>query len=235
METDRAPVLIVDDDEGIREMVQANLEAMGWRTAIARDGIEALETVTRTLPSIVILDIMMPGMDGFEVLSRLRKWSQVPVIMLSVREDRGDKVKCLDLGADDYVTKPFGVDELMARVRAVLRRRGVISSTSEQPASFSSGDLHIDFSAGRVTLAGKDVKLTPREYTLLQELVLNAGRTVPHDYLLSRLWKEQGASAKGLLHVLIRRLRAKLEADPDNPRYIITITGFGYRLEGGDR
>jgi two-component system KDP operon response regulator KdpE len=193
------------------------------------DGAEALRKIEMELPDLVILDIMMPKMDGFEVCRRLREWSQIPTIMLSARGDETDKVKCLDLGADDYLTKPFGTRELLARVRAVLRRTEATKTVSTQPF-FTSGDLRISFAQRQVTVAGKEVELTPTEYSLLQEFVLNAGKTLTHSYLLDRVWGPEYRDEREYLHVFVRRLRTKLEPDATNPTYIMTVPGVGYRF-----
>jgi len=223
-------ILVVDDELSIIKFLRANLEAKGYKVLAAMDGAEALQTFEMELPDLVILDIMMPKMDGFEVCRKLREWSQVPIIMLSARGDVSDKVKCLSLGADDYITKPFGVGELIARVRAVLRRTEAAAAIPSQP-SFTSGDLQISFAQRRVTIAGKEVKLTPTEYNLLQELVLNAGKVLTHTHLLNKVWGSEYREEREYLHVFVRRLRAKLEPDPANPRYIITVPGVGYQFK----
>ena len=223
-------VLVVDDELSIIKFLRANLEASGCEVLTALDGAEALQSFEMELPDLVILDIMMPKMDGFEVCRRLREWSQVPIIMLSARGDESDKVKCLDLGADDYITKPFGKDELIARVRAVMRRTESAATVPPQP-SFSRGDLEINFVKRQVTVAGTEVKLTPTEYSLLQELVLNAGKVLTHTHLLNKVWGPEYREDTQYLHVFVRRLRAKLEADPTNPRHIITVPGVGYQFK----
>jgi two-component system KDP operon response regulator KdpE len=182
------------------------------------------------LPDLVILDIVMPKMDGFEVCRRLREWTQVPIIMLSAKGDESDKVKCLDLGADDYITKPFGKDELIARVRAVLRRAEAAATTSTKP-SFACGDVRVNFASRQVTVAGNEVKLTPTEYTLLQELVLNASKVLTHTHLLNKVWGPEYRDEREYLHVFVRRLRSKLETDPTKPRYILTVPGVGYQFK----
>jgi len=223
-------ILIVDDELSIIKLLRANLEARGYEVLAAIDGAEAIQTFEMELPDLVILDIMMPKMDGFEVCRRLREWSQVPIIMLSARGDVSDKVKCLDLGADDYITKPFGKGELIARVRVVLRRTEATATVLSQP-SFTSGDLQISFAQRRVTIASKEVKLTPTEYNLLQELVLNVGKVLTHTHLLNKVWGSEYREEREYLHVFIRRLRAKLEPDPANPRYITTVPGVGYQFK----
>jgi len=223
-------ILVVDDELSIIKLLRANLEARGYEVLAATDGVGALQAFEMELPDLVILDIMMPKMDGFEVCRRLREWTQIPIIMLSARGDVSDKVKCLSLGADDYITKPFGVGELIARVRAVLRRTEAAAAISNQP-SFTSGDLQISFAQRRVTIAGKEVKLTPTEYSLLQEFVLNAGKVLTHTHLLNKVWGSEYREEREYLHVFVRRLRAKLEPDPANPRYITTVPGVGYQFK----
>ena len=223
-------ILIVDDELSIIKFLRANLEAEGFEVLTVMDGVQALQTFEMELPDVVILDIMMPKMDGFEVCRRIREWSQIPVIMLSARGDVDDKVKCLDLGADDYITKPFGKDELIARVKAVMRRTESAAAVPTRP-SFSSGDIDINFVRRQVTVAGKEVKLTPTEYNLLQEFVLNAGKVLTHTHLLNKVWGPEYREETQYLHVFVRRLRAKLEPDPTNPRYIVTVSGVGYQFK----
>ncbi len=223
-------ILIVDDELSIIKLLRANLKANGYEVLAAVDGAEALQTIEMEPPDLVILDIMMPKMDGFEVCRQLREWSQIPIIMLSARGDASDKVKCLELGADDYITKPFGKDELIARIKAVMRRTETSASIPTQPF-FSSGDLEINFAQRRVTVASKEVKLTPTEYSLLQELVLNAGKVLTHTHLLNKVWGHEYRDEREYLHVFVRRLLAKLEADPVNPRFIITVPGVGYQFK----
>jgi len=224
-------ILVVDDEPSIIKFLKANLETQSYTVLTAINGAEALQTFELELPDLVILDIMMPVMGGFEVCRRLREWSQVPIIMLSANADETDKVKCLNLGADDYITKPFGVNELVARVQAVLRRTETAPSAPMQP-SFVSGSLEVNFTQRRVTAAGKEVKLTPTEYALLQELVLNAGKVLTHTHLLNKVWGPEYREETQYLHVFVRRLRAKLESDPANPVYIVTVSGVGYQFQG---
>ena len=227
----RPRVLIVDDDPAIIKFVRANLKADNYETLTATDGAEALQIFEMELPDLVILDIMMPKMDGFEVCCRIREWSQIPIIMLSARHDVSDKVKCLDLGADDYITKPFGASELIARVRAVMRRTETARAIPTPP-SFTGGDLEINFEERRVAVAEREVKLTPTEYTLLLEFVLNAGKVLTHTYLLNKVWGPEYREDTQYLHVFVRRLRVKLETNPTNPRYIIAVPGVGYQFKG---
>ena len=226
----RPRILIADDDPTILKFLKANLEARGYETLTAMDGAEALHIVERELPDLVVLDIIMPKMDGFEVCERLREWSQIPIIMLTARDDIKDKVKCLNAGADDYITKPFGVDEFIARVRSVLRRTEVASTVSTLP-SFTCGDLEINFAQRRVTVAGNEVKLTPTEYSLLQEFTLNAGKVLTHSHLLNKVWGPEYADEREYLRVFVGHLRAKIEPDPANPKYFITVPGVGYQFK----
>jgi len=223
-------ILVVDDELSIIKFLRANLESRGYEVLAAMDGGEALQTFEMELPDLVVLDIMMPKMDGFEVCRQLREWSQIPIIMLSARGDESDKVKCLDLGADDYITKPFGASEVIARVRAVLRRTEAAATIPTQP-SFTSGDLKISFAQRHVIVAGKEVKLTPTEYSLLQEFVLNAGKVLTHTYLLNKVWGSEYREQREYLHVFVRRLRTKLEPDPANPKCIIAVPGVGYQFK----
>jgi len=224
-------ILIADDDLSILKFVRANLKAEDYETLTAMDGAEALQTIEMELPDLVILDIMMPKADGFEVCRQLREWSQIPIIVLSARGDESDKVRCLDMGADDYIAKPFAVDELLARIRAVFRRAEVVRAAPVQP-SFSCDNIEVNFVERRVTTAGKEVKLTPTEYSLLQELVLNAGKVLTHIHLLNKVWGPEYRGEREYLHVFIRRLRKQLEPDPEAPRHILTVPRVGYQFKG---
>jgi two-component system KDP operon response regulator KdpE len=222
-------ILVVDDELSIVKFLRANLESRGYEVLAAMNGAEALKTFEMELPDLVILDIMMPKMDGFEVCRRLREWSQVPIVMLSARGDESDKVKCLDLGADDYITKPFGASELIARIGAVLRRTKEGAAIPTQPF-FTSGDLKINFAQRKVTIADKEVKLTPTEYNLLQEFVLNAGKVLTYTHLLNKVWGPEYRDEREYLHVFIGRLRTKLENNPANPEHIVTVSSVGYQF-----
>ena len=223
-------ILVVDDEANIRRLLKISLENKGYELFTAMDGVEALERVTTELPDLVILDISMPKMDGFETCRQLRQWSQIPIIMLSARGDQTDKVTCLNLGADDYITKPFGANELEARVKAVLRRTGATNTIPSQPF-FHSGNLQINFAERRVTIAGKEVRLTPTEYSLLQELALNAGKALTHTYLLQKVWGPEYHNEIEYLHVFIGRLRRKLHIDSADHEYILTLPGVGYQFK----
>ena len=223
-------ILVVDDDEKILKFLSYNLAREGWHILTARDGAEALQAVEKEPLDLVLLDIMLPRVDGFEVCRRLRQFSQVPIIGLSARGDVADKVRCLDLGADDYITKPFGVDELIARIRAVMRRNKV-DDTAPVKTSFQGGDVEIDFVARRGTVAGREARLTPTEFKLLRELVLGEGQALSHRHLLGKIWGPEYKTEREYLHVYIGHLRIKLEADPKNPRYILSVPGVGYRFQ----
>ena len=223
----RCRILIVDDDPGIITLLREECGDRDYEPLLAMDGAEALRVIQRELPNLVILDIMMPKMNGFEVCRWLREWSQIPIIMLSALGDTGEKVKCLNLGADDYITKPFSQGELAARAKAVLRRSQTVGNTPTQ-LFFSSGDLKINFAARHVTVTDNEVKLTPMEFNLLKELVLNAGKVLTHSHLLGKVWGAEYGREKEYLRVFVNRLRAKLEPDPAKPSYIATVPGVGY-------
>lgn len=226
----KSRILIVDDDIGVLKSVRANLQARDCQTLTAMDGVEALQVIGEENPDLIILDITMPKMSGFEVCRQVREWSQVPIIMLSARDDVEEKVKCLNSGADDYITKPFGVNELAARVKAVLRRCKE-SNRDHAPPIFSCGDLKVNFVERRVTIEDREIKLTPTEYNLLQELVIGAGKVFSHATLLGRVWGAEYSQEREYLHVFIGRLRKEIEADPSKPQYIITVPGVGYRFQ----
>jgi two-component system, OmpR family, KDP operon response regulator KdpE len=224
-------ILVVDDEPDVIESVQLGL-TLQWREVEvlgAHDGESALDLVEKEAPDVVLLDIGLPGKDGFEVLRELRAFSDVPVVMLTARDDAMDKVKGLELGADDYVTKPFTHLELMARVRAVLRRHDMPAPASRTP-SFRSADLEVDFARQEVRLRGERVELTPTEYKLLYHLVRNAGHVLQHGTLLAKVWGRDYMDETDYVRVYIRRLRDKLGDDPDNPRYIQTERRLGYRF-----
>lgn len=224
-------ILVVDDAPEVIEAVTVSFN-LQWRETdvIGADvGEAALDLVEQERPDVVLLDIAMPGMDGFQVLRELRAFSDVPVIMLTARDDVLDKVKGLELGADDYVTKPFDHLELLARVKALLRRFDMPQPVSRAP-SFSSGPLTMDFAAHEVRINDERVPLTATEYKLLYHLVRNAGRVLPHETLLAKVWGREYVDEIDYLRVYIRRLRLKLEQDPEDPRHILTERGVGYRF-----
>jgi DNA-binding response OmpR family regulator len=224
-------ILIVDDEPATLKLLHANLKTEGYNTLSAMDGAEALKVIEEKMPDLVILDIMMPKIDGFEVLRRVREWSQLPIIVLSARGDDEDKIKCLDIGADDYISKPFSIGELLARVRMVLRRVEAIGITSSTKVSITSGELEVHFAQRKVTVSGDEIKLTPTEFRLLEELMVNAEKVLTHVHLLSRVWGLEYRGEREYLHTFVRRLRAKIEPDPTNPRYIITVPAVGYQFK----
>jgi two-component system, OmpR family, KDP operon response regulator KdpE len=223
-------ILVVDDDPHILEAVQVGLQFQ-WQDAevvTATDGEAGLQAFFNHSPDVVVLDVAMPYKSGFEVLEEIRRISDVPIILLTARGEETDQVHGLELGADDYVVKPFSHLALMARIKAVLRRAELPPPT-QRLADFVSEDLAIDFKQQRVTVAGEEVKLTPVEYKLLYHLARNAGRVLPHQLLLDRVWGAADGVSTNYLKVFISRLRNKLER-PDGPRHIVTERGFGYRL-----
>jgi two-component system KDP operon response regulator KdpE len=224
-------ILVVDDAPEVVESVRLGF-VLQWRdveVVAALDGRSAIDMVESEAPDMVLLDIGLPDIDGYAVLQSVREFSDVPIVMLTARDDAMDKVKGLELGADDYVTKPFNHLELLARVNAVLRRLDLPSPRHRTP-SFRSGDLEVDFSAQEARLSGQRLSLTPTEYKLLYYLVRNAGRVLQHATLLSRVWGRDYVDEIDYLRVYIRRLRDKLGDDPDRPRYIQTERGVGYRF-----
>ena len=220
-------VLVVDDEQSIRLAVGRALTARGYQVELATDGEQALTAAAAFQPDLVVLDLNLPALDGLSVCRQLRGWSSVPILVLSVREDEADKVAALDLGADDYLTKPFGIDELMARVRALLRRAG--AQGAPRPVRFRSGDLEIDLDERRVTRSGVEVRLTRTEWVLLAELCQRPGKLLTHGWLLERVWGPGYAGDVDVLRVFISQLRKKLERDPGRPRLIATDPGIGYR------
>jgi two-component system KDP operon response regulator KdpE len=224
-------ILVVDDEPDVIESVRLGF-TLQWREIDvigAANGEEGLDAVEHEHPDLVLLDIGLPDIDGFEVLRQIRAFSDVPVVMLTAHDDSMDKVKGLELGADDYVTKPFNHLELMARVKAVLRRLDMPAPASRAP-SFRSGDLEVDFARQEVRLRGQRLELTPTEYKLLYHLVRNAGHVLQHGTLLAKVWGREYIDEVDYIRVYVRRLREKLGDDPDNPKYIRTERGLGYRF-----
>ena len=223
-------VLVVDDEPATVKYVSANLRARGYRVMAAEDGRTALKQFNESVVDLVILDITMPGPDGFEVCQAIRRQSDVPIIMLSARGQERDIVRALDVGADDYLTKPFGVGEMLARVRAALRR-ATQPGVTPRPALVLE-DLEIDITRQRVRVSGHEVQLTPTEYGLLAHLAVNAGRVLTHRALLQAVWGPEYGNETEYLWAYIRRLRRKIEPDPGNPQYILTHPGVGYSVIG---
>ena len=222
----RLRVLVVDDERAIRRFLRTSLTAHGYAVYEASTGQEALSAVVGDRPDLIILDLGLPDLNGIEVTRQLREWTRIPIIVLSVREEEATKVAALDVGADDYLTKPFGIAELMARIRVALRH-------AEQPAGepvFEVGDLRMDRARRQVLMAGNEIVLTPTEYDLLRVLVQYAGKVLTHRQLLRQVWGTGYELETHLLQVNISNLRRKIEPDPSRPSYIITEVGVGYRL-----
>ncbi len=223
-------ILIVDDEPRIRDLVRMNLELEHYHVEEADNGLEALEKLRDILPDLVILDVSMPEMDGFETLHHIREVSTAPVIMLTVRQSEADKIRGLDLGADDYLAKPFSPPELLSRIRALLRR-SLMAPPARKTQIVVDSDLAIDFSRREVIVRGAKVVLRPTEYRLLYHLVSNAGRLLTHETLLSKVWGREYRDESHYLRLYITYLRQKLEKDPAHPKYILTERGLGYRFK----
>jgi DNA-binding response OmpR family regulator len=224
-------ILIIDDDQDLAKIVQLSLDREGYQTVIATSGLEGLQEAYRAQPDLVILDIMMPGMDGWEVCRRLGEMSNVPILMLTAKGTEADIVKGLQIGADDYLTKPFSVSELIARIQALLRRAGSQSQT-DKPAIFSTRSLTIDLNRRLVMRDGELVDLTPTEFKLLECFVTHRDRVLPHRFLLTEVWGPEYIGETSYLKLYVRYLRRKLEEDPANPQLIVTEWGVGYRFCG---
>lgn len=232
MPAKKVTILTADDDPQILRLVARNLQFEGYEVVTATDGQEALDHIESQRFDLAILDVMMPRLDGFTVCARVREFSSMPIIIVTARGQDQDKIRGLDLGADDYLAKPFSVEELLARVRAVLRRAQFAANPDGQGqrAVITLGDLALDLAQHRVTQAGEELDLTPIEYRLLAYLAQNAGRVVTQDLLLEHVWGEEYAGESHLLQVNMNRLRRKIEADPAHPRYLLTKMGVGYLL-----
>ncbi len=222
-----ATILVVDDEPQIRRVMLTTLTSHGYSVVEAGSGEEALEKIRTERPDLILLDVNMPGITGLETCAEIRTSSDVPIIMLTIRNSERDKVQALDAGADDYVVKPFGVQELMARIRAALRR----SAPGEATPAFSSGDLKIDFEKRVVTVKNHPVRLTPKEFELLRHLVANRGKALGHRRLLQAVWGPDYGEETEYLRVFINQLRKKIESDPHKPRYIHTEPWVGYRFD----
>jgi two-component system, OmpR family, KDP operon response regulator KdpE len=223
-------ILVVDDEPQLLRALGTNLKARGYEIDLAPTGEVALTLAARNHPDLVILDLGLPGIDGLEVIRGLRGWTRVPIIVLSVREGERDKVAALDAGADDYVTKPFGMDELLARLRAALRR----ATPAEEAAAVVTPDFTVDLVAKRVLRGKEEVRLTPTEWEIVEILVRNPGRLVSQRQLLQDVWGPQYSTETNYLRVYMAQIRRKLEPDPARPRYFITEARMGYRFEAGD-
>lgn len=223
-------VLVVDDEPRMIGFIRMNLELEGYQVLEAHNGIRALDMIRTQLPDLVLLDVMMPQLDGFETLRMLREFSSIPVIMLTAKGEEDDKVYGLELGADDYVTKPFGTKELSSRVRAVLRRAEMPNSSPEKAVLRIDNRLSVDFNRREVIVEGEHIKLRPTEYRLLYHLIENAGWTVPHEQLLAKVWGYEYRDETHYVRLYVNYLREKIEKDPANPVYILTERGVGYRF-----
>ncbi len=228
----KTTVLTADDDPQLLRLIARNLELEDYQVLVASDGQQALEQIEQHAPDLVLLDVMMPRMDGFAVCQRVREFSAVPIIIVTARGQDQDKVRGLDLGADDYLTKPFSIEELLARVRAVLRRAQFTASEQAHAMHTTTtiGDLTIDFAQHLVTMGEQEIELTPTEYRILAYLAQNSGRVMTQDLLLEHIWGTEYVGEGHMLQVNINRLRHKIEPDPMHPRYILTKVGIGYLL-----
>jgi DNA-binding response OmpR family regulator len=224
-------VLVADDEPRLVDVVRLNLEIEGYRVIAVSNGLEALERLKSDLPDLVVLDVMMPEMDGFETLRRIREVSSVPVLMLTVRSEESDRIRGLEIGADDYLTKPFSPRELQSRIKALLRRT-FMPSPARKTRIVVDDDLTLDFNSAEVFVRGEKVALRPTEYRLLYHLVNNAGRLMTHEALLAKVWGPEYRDESHYLRLYITYLRQKLERDPAQPRYILTERGMGYRFRG---
>ena len=227
-------LLVVEDDRPMRRFLRAALENDGYRVTEAESGQDAMVVVLADPPDLILLDLGLPDVEGTTIIRTVREWSQVPIIILSARDREADKVAALDAGADDYLSKPFGVPELLARVRVALRHAALLKDEGHAEASrFEVGDLLIDMAARRVTLKGEEVHLTPIEYRLLCTFVRKPGKVLTHGYLLEEVWGPGCSSQTHYPRLYVANLRRKLEEDPADPRYLITEQGVGYRLAEG--
>jgi two-component system KDP operon response regulator KdpE len=226
---DKPLILVVDDDRAILRFVKTSLERNGFAVSLAADGGEAIQKIEAEPPSLIILDMKMPRLDGVEVIRRLREWSHIPIIMLSGYASDADQVQCLNMGADDFMAKPFKVDEMVARIRAIMRRSSLNPVIPERPA-FKTDRLEISFNQRRVTVDGREVKLTPTEYALLCELALNSNKVLTHAMLLKRIWGPEYGEEREYLRTFIGRLR-KILGEEDAPHNILTVSGVGYQFK----
>lgn len=223
-------ILVVDDEPRMIGFIRMNLELEGHQVTEAHNGLEALEAIRTRLPDLVLLDVMMPELDGYETLRMLREFSSIPVIMLTAKGEENDRVYGLELGADDYITKPFGPRELSSRIKAVLRRANAPSVSPELAVLKIDDRLSVDFNRREVIVNNEHIKLRPTEYRLLYHLIENAGWTVPHDQLLAKVWGYEYRDEAHYVRLYVNYLREKIEEDPANPKYILTERGIGYRF-----
>ena len=230
MTGDKGLILLIEDEPQMRRFLRVTLQSNDYRLVETSSGQEGLAEAAMRNPDVVLLDLGLPDMDGIEVTRKLREWSEVPVIVISAREQEEDKIRALDAGADDYLTKPFGAGELLARMRVALRHRSLVQAGQREPV-FVLGDLRVDFTDRHVYIRDKEIHLTPIEYRLLAVLVKNAGKVITHTQLLKEVWGPAYSGQTQYLRVYMTQLRRKLEADPARPRYLLNEPGVGYRLK----
>lgn len=227
----RQRILVVEDDPAVRNLVTTALDLHGYDVERAETRESAVMEAASRNPDLIMLDLGLPDIDGVEVISKIRGWSAVPIIVISARTEDSDKIGALDAGADDYLTKPFSVEELLARVRASLRRSGMAGTDAVEASTFDNGPLHIDFAAGCASIAGQELQLTPTEYKLLALLAKNVGKVLTHTFITHEIWGTSWDSDIASLRVFMRTLRKKIEADPSHPTMIQTHVGVGYRMQ----
>lgn len=231
--TERPRILVVDDEPQLTRVLRTGLKARGYDVRAAADGLSGFETFSDWHPDLVITDLAMPNVDGLELCRRLRSVSQVPIIVLSAKGEEKTKVEALDLGADDFVTKPFGIDELLARVRASLRRANAPAIASPTQTTLDSGDFHLDLEAREITVRGEPIRLTPKEFDLLVYFIRHSGKVLTHRTLLAAIWGGNYVEQNEYLRVFVAALRKKIEPDSASPRYILTEPWIGYRFDPG--
>ncbi len=225
-----AKILVIEDDKAVRHLITTTLELHGYDFQVAATGQEALNKAVAMQPDVFILDLGLPDMDGVDIIHKVRGWSHHPIIVVSARSETEDKITALDAGADDYLTKPFSVEELLARIRVALRRMEDAQNRRQEQSVFVNGGLRLDYAAGCVTVEGREVHLTPMEYKLLCLLARNVGKVLTHRYILRQVWESPLESDTPSLRVFMATLRKKIEENPSQPRYIQTHVGVGYRL-----
>nr|WP_122012315.1 response regulator transcription factor [Maliibacterium massiliense] len=223
-------ILVVEDDHAVRNLITTTLETQGYRFHTAGTGSQSIMEAVSQHPDVILLDLGLPDMDGVDIIRKVRTWSSVPIIVVSARSEERDKIEALDAGADDYLTKPFSVEELLARLRVALRRVSYSVQAGSEEAVFTNGDLKIDYASGCVYLAGQEVHVTPIEYKLLCLLARNVGKVLTHNYILKEVWTNALQSDVPSLRVFMATLRKKIEPNPSQPKYIQTHIGVGYRM-----
>ena len=228
-------ILVVEDDAAVRNLMAVTMDTQGYRYHLAHNGAEALIEVSTHQPDVMLLDLGLPDVEGVDIIRKVRGWTSMPIIVISARSEDADKVEALDAGADDYLTKPFSVDELLARLRVALRRLNAEQQSGRESSVYENGSLRVDFAAGCATMAGNEIHLTPIEYKLLCLLARNTGKVLTHNYILREIWGSYTASDVGSLRVFMATLRKKLQAGDDAQPYIQTHIGIGYRMLRQDR